>query len=208
MATERVIGNEGHRLRAAGILKAKAAIKENIWKNVSARAILAYSRLSAALYAGADASDKSFVEKESSTIQSAFEALGAHLQQTLVDRTMLIVLDLNRNNPYQEHDVELFPSGDDTKGMLAIDVLKAMPEKYKKVVLEADEYARGQVAMVVIEPDRLAKIGLFPPELYSSIIIGNENIVSVPTIIPGVSLRYRGVKGDKSRVVELVMEPL
>lgn len=202
--------------REMKIVQAQRRINHSIWRGLPPGARFAYQRLEAAAYAGAGVGSVGFIAKEIHLIEAAMPALSAQLQQELVDRTIQHMMALNMQAPDQNHVVQLFPLEpvvDDSEATpnaaeSTVDVFSFIPERLLDITSGAVEQAREHVATAVVEPDKLAQIGLHPLQLYSTVTLSEASVMMVPTIIPAVSLRYRQPHGTKSRVVEFVMDSI
>lgn len=195
MSAEFLSGRENSFKRMDRILDAHAEIRRIIWNPVAADSRLAFDRLDAAIYAGAQFINPLFFFQEERMIKAALPAVSAKIQLALVDVTMFTMLDLIRRSPQESHVVELFPqieTENDQKKQSAMDILEVLPDKFKDSI-SPEEQARQHVASVVViqeQPDQLTRLGLKTQQLFSPVLVGDKSIFTVPTCIDGIYLRY------------------
>ena len=201
----------GERLQARtnGILDAQNVLRRNIWNSVPGSAHPAYGRLEAAVRAGVDVRDPFFAVREEGTIRQARPAFNAKLEEALVNSALFKMLTLSREQPRDRHVVELFPSQEVAVDQepSAMDLVKAWPDKFLDDISRALN-ARIKIAGTLVVPDQLSRSGLSPRDFYSSIIVGNMNIFTLPTTIEGVYLRTSSRSNLEIPAVDFVMDPL
>lgn len=197
--------------QAASILRAEQQVVRAIWADVPSYAAAAYESLEARFEMGQDVASYAFWRNEGDVIRRSARGLRAKIRQTLVEHAFAELLTKFKLSD-RESTTKLFSKSPESvyDTITMLDIYRYEQEVLAQALKDPDEQARQDIIKTVVEKDALAKIGLSRPDPFVEGLIltdipNDSREIVTPTLMEGVTLRFRHPVGRNTPIVEFVL---
>lgn len=197
--------------RQASILRAEHEILENIWSGIPLYSKTSFNSLFEQYNESVDVKSPEFYMQNERDITNSFHSINALVRQILVAGAFEDLLSKFRNG---NGGAKILLFSRSTSELISaetfFDVFSHSQVDLRQRLEAVHHQAREDIATAVVMPDEVTRIGLINPNsIFKSFIIGNpentERIISLPTTMNGVSLRFVNTNKRESETAELAL---